>query len=379
MATTKLTTDVEQYLKWAGAEGTTQQQYQEFVRNIYGTLSDVVKITMWQPNTSYPAGAVLISPDMQANILARVSVAGTTGAVIPEWGDAGTTVTDGTVTWSMLYRTIDYATQKEVTAGTNTTKIVTPAMLGRTIKTDLASENAGILNAADKTVVGGVTGILPVSHGGTGTDSLANVTVGKAGTLDGDAGLWDYLHRLGENPTLPTTNAAINALGVCLSYFDQENKIANQPTTYGQLLSLPADKYFESTQLWIEQPTGKMFHRGGNGSIAINDTSFKRFLDTDDLSAAGVVAGDVSNANAWWVKLGGAVPLIIQGGHCTSSPTVFPIAFSKFHTLVINQVNVTNRDHADWYQSVATKNSNTQFSWYSYHFEGSLHWIAVGV
>lgn len=45
--------------------------------------------------------------------------------------------------------------------------------------------------------VSNFTGILPVAHGGTGTDSLDNVTVGKAGTLDGDAGLWDYLHRLG--------------------------------------------------------------------------------------------------------------------------------------------------------------------------------------
>ena len=70
---------------------------------------------------------------------------------------------------------------------------------------------------------------------------------------------------------------------------------------------------------------------------------------------------------------------IRQGGHCTSSPTVFPIAFSKFHALVVNQVNNTNDGHADWYQSVATQNSNTQFSWYSYYWEGSLHWIAVGV
>lgn len=111
MATTKLTTDVEQYLKWAGADGTTQQQYQEFVRNMYGTLSDVVKITMWQPNTSYPAGAVLVSPDMPANTLARAVVAGTTGNLIPTWGAAGDTVADGTVTWAMLYRTMDNATQ----------------------------------------------------------------------------------------------------------------------------------------------------------------------------------------------------------------------------------------------------------------------------
>ena len=35
--------------------------------------------------------------------------------------------------------------------------------------------------------------------------------------------------------------------------------------------------------------------------------------DSFETLSAGVVAGDVSNANAWWVKLGGAVPLIIQG------------------------------------------------------------------
>ena len=338
MATTKLTTDVEQYLKWAGAEGTTQQQYQEFVRNMYGTLSDVVKITMWQPNTSYPAGAVLVSPDMPVNTLARVAVAGTTGTAIPTWGAAGDTVVDGTVKWTMLRRTIDYATQEEVTAGTNTSKIVTPAMLGRTIKTDLASENAGTLNAADKTVVGGVTGILPVSHGGTGTDSLANVTVGKAGTLVGDAGLWDYLHRLGRNPTLPTTNAAINTLGVFMSYFNQKDKIANQPTQYGQLINIPADKGIGAAQLWIEQYNGKMFHRCGNSKFEINDSPFKRFLDTDDLSAAGVVAGNVSNANAWWVKLGGAVPLIIQGGTTQPSPITFPVSFASKCLTVVPQL-----------------------------------------
>lgn len=312
------------------SKGTTEQQYQEWVRNHHNVLNDVVAAHLWQPNKAYNVGEVVESPNMIANTVARVITAGTSAAAEPVWSSAGHTIADGTVTWAMLYRTIDYATQEEVTAGTNTSKIVTPAMLGRTIKTDLASGNAGILNAADKTVVGGVTGILPVSHGGTGTDSLANVTVGKAGTLVGDEGLCDYLHRLGINPTLPTTNAALNALGVFLSYFTQENKIANQPTQYGQLLNLPANKGDGSTQLWIEQPYGKMFHRGGNGSIAINDTPFKRFLDTDDLSAAGVVAGDVSNANAWWVKFGGAVPLIIQGGK-RMLPMILPREFLSLY------------------------------------------------
>lgn len=264
------------------SKGTTEQQYIEFEKNKHSVLSSLVADELWQPSTAYTVGQVVKSPNMPANVVARVVTAGTSAAAEPVWSSAGHTMADGSVVWAMLYRTIDYATQEEVTAGTNNTKIVTPAMLGRTIKTDLASENTGTLNAADKTVVGGVTGILPVAHGGTGTDSLANVTVGKASTLVGDAGLWDYLHRMGVNPTLPTTNAALNALGVFMSYFNQKDKIVNQPSQYGQLLNIPADKSYQSTQLWIEQPTGKMFHRGGSNLHSIYDNPFKRFLDTDD-------------------------------------------------------------------------------------------------
>lgn len=297
------------------SKGTTEQQYIEFELNKHSVLSSLVADELWQPSTAYEVGQVVKSPNMPANVVARVVTAGTSAAAEPVWSSAGHTMADGSVVWAMLYRTIDYATQEEVTAGTNNTKIVTPAMLGRTIKTDLASENTGTLNAADKTVVGGVTGILPASHGGTGAASLDDVTVGLAKSLKGDDGLWDYLHRLGVNPTLPTTNAALNALGVFMSYFDQQDKIANQPTQYGQLLNIPADKDHNSTQFWIEQASGRLYHRGGNSGVVANDTPFKRFLDTDDLSATGVVAGDVSNANAWWVKLGGTIPIIIQGIH----------------------------------------------------------------
>ena len=339
------------------SKGTTEQQYIEFEKNKHSVLSSLVADELWQPSTFYRTGQVVKSPNMPANVVARVLTAGTSAAAEPVWSSAGHTMADGTVTWAMLYRTIDYATQAEVTAGTNTSKIVTPAMLGRTIKTDLASENEGTLNATDKTVVGGVTGILPASHGGTGATSLDDVTVGFAKSLAGDAGLWDYLHRLGINPTLPTTNAALNALGVFMSYFNQKNKIANQPTQYGQLLNIPADKGQEACQLWVEQDNGRLYHRGGNGSIAANDTPFKRFLDIDDLSAAGVVAGDVSNANAWWVKLGGTIPIIIQG--VIGSGTVpFPISFN--HVLSgFAQFDSTVQNDDMWNNDVAIFISNT--------------------
>lgn len=57
--------------------------------------------------------------------------------------------------------------------------------------------------------------------------------------------------------------------------------------------------------------------------------------------SSGVVAGNVSNVNAWWVKLGGTIPLIIQGGISTQFSSgdswadgTFCVAFSQIFQLV---------------------------------------------
>lgn len=204
--------------------------------------------------------------------------------------------------------------------------------------------------------------------------------------LVGNNVLWDYLHRLGANPTLPTTNAELNALGMFMSYFDQVNKIANQPSQYGQLINIPATKEGgESTQLWIEQSSGRMHHRGGNGSIAVNGTPFKRFLDTDDLSAAGVVAGNVSNTNAWWVKLGGVIPLIIQGGYTYVNRRIdvsihFPVAYSRVLSIVGTPVVNDSNSSGRGLENIKTYNT-TSFVYYSgFDIDNkNLLWLSVGI
>lgn len=372
----KFKSNIEDYLHLsteAGDKGTKIQDWQDYQRNLNATIQNIIGADiLWQPNKDLASNNVVRSPNMVAGTYARVTKAGTTAAVEPAWTGVGTTVTDGTVTYVIYPQIIDFATQAEVTDGTNKDKIVTPAMLGQTIQVDLASTKRVNLNEADKSVTPGITGILPVAQGGTGTDSLANVTVGKAGTLDGDAGLWDYLHRLGVNPTLPTTNAALNALGVFMSSFSQ-NKIANQPGAWGQLINIPWNKEGdESTQIWIEQNSGRVYHRGGNSSVVVNDTSFKRFLDTDDLSAAGVVAGNVSNANAWWVKLGGAIPLIIQGGYETGKSGSWAIAFP--HALLGISGDYSGGGDMDWGPSI----SGNTTGWSSYGAGSNVRVIAIG-
>lgn len=107
--------------------------------------------------------------------------------------------------------------------------------------------------------------------------------------------------------------------------------------------------------------------------------------DSFETLSAGVVAGDVSNANAWWVKLGGAVPLIIQGGYTwvglRSNITVnYPISFSKALGIaglaVVNSQNPSGRglEHIKTF-------SGSSFIYYS-GFDMAdkwLTWLAVGI
>lgn len=88
----------------------------------------------------------------------------------------------------------------------------------------------------------------------------------------------------------------------------------------------------------------------------------------------GVIAGDVSNANAWWVKLSGAVPLIIQGGYNRVQSTVtFPISFSNAALVVV--ATLANGD-----EEAAQTWSYTAGNFYLYQRYSSryAHWIAVG-
>ena len=107
--------------------------------------------------------------------------------------------------------------------------------------------------------------------------------------------------------------------------------------------------------------------------------------DSFETLSAGVVAGDVSNPNSWWVKLGGTIPIIIQGGYTwvglRSDITVnYPISFSKVLGIagiaVVNNQNPSGRglEHIK-------KFSGSSFMYYSgYDIDNKwLTWLAVGI
>ena len=104
--------------------------------------------------------------------------------------------------------------------------------------------------------------------------TLQNGVVSSVEGKKGEVNLWDVLHRYEENyvPT-DTSNRGWNSLGVCIIYYTQ-NMIKNQPTQYGQLINIPANKDTESMQIWVSQYDGKLYTRGGNTTNIVNDSTF---------------------------------------------------------------------------------------------------------
>jgi hypothetical protein len=186
--------------------------------------------------------------------------------------------------------------------------------------------------------------------------------------------LWDVVHSLGENyvPT-DTTNAGWNNLGLAISSYDTAGKIANQPSTSGQLINIPKSMTgSEAMQMWLNHADGAIYTRRGDGTDAVNDQTFKKLAFEDN---AGVVAGDVSNVNAWWVKLGGTVPLIIQGGYTSSCQKTITLPVQMPNALMVAVgCSTWNFD-----EGICTNTyENTSFFIHYRYSESGAHWLAIG-
>ena len=95
--------------------------------------------------------------------------------------------------------------------------------------------------------------------------------------------------------------------------------------------------------------------------------------DSFETLSAGVVAGDVSNPNSWWVKLGGTIPIIIQGGYETGKSGSWAISFP--HTLLgISGDYSGNSGKMDWGPSI----SGNTTSWSASGAGSGVRVIAIG-
>lgn len=107
------------YNKYKSEAGYTKQaDMMRYLANQNDCLTALTQALLWQPETAYEVGKVIQSPTMPTGVRARVTQAGTSGQAEPAWTDAGTTVTDGTITYTM--ESLDYAAL--IAAATNMLK-----------------------------------------------------------------------------------------------------------------------------------------------------------------------------------------------------------------------------------------------------------------
>lgn len=339
MSIEKFKSNIEDYLHLsteAGDKGTKIQDWQDYQRNLNATVKNIIDAdVLWQPNKDLAADNVVRSPNMVAGTYARVTKAGTTAVAEPAWTGVGTTVTDGTVTYVISPQIIDFATQAEVTAGTVKDKIVTPAMLGQTVQVDLASEKRVNINEADKSVTPGITGILPVAHGGTGLDHLPY-------TPNAANSVWDGNHF----PAIGTDGGM--EIGSMVDFHEKSGDSAD----YSLRLS------------------------SSDGKLLVNGTDIMSYI-ANVKSQAGVVAGDVSKADAWWVKLGGTIPLIIQGGTNQPSPITFPVSFGSKCLTVVPQIQTSNSDNMSKNRVCVTNLTVSGFALMNPQY--GYNYIAIGI
>lgn len=148
--------------------------------------------------------------------------------------------------------------------------------------------------------------------------------------------LWEGMHSYPVN-YVPSdlSNQGWNQLGFCSVYYTQ-NKINKQPTQYGQLINIPADENNESTQLWIEQASGTLFSRGGNGNTRVNDTAFKQFATLDDVGEAEKVNSQGNN----WIRYESGLQCCWVSNITTNAHWSFPVAFLATPALQISGLDV---------------------------------------
>ena len=134
---------VAKYFTYASDSGeatpTTQADLQELMKN-NNTILECLVDGLWQPEKEMQLNQIIRSPNMPANMVAKVTAVGTTGTIEPEWTEMpDTSVSDGSVTFIMCPLLFSITTQAEAEAGTNNTKIMTPLRTKQLIKISLPS------------------------------------------------------------------------------------------------------------------------------------------------------------------------------------------------------------------------------------------------
>lgn len=249
---------------------------------------------------------------------------------------------------------------------------------GNQVTTDLEGKYGSTLKWGGREIVRSVNNIL--------ADDLGNVTIPNASSTQYG------LIRLASEQDELNPQAAGAALAPANVYKLCDFRLINHSYSVGDTvacayhadLQLKCTKAGTTSGATLDTSGAKEGQEITDGTVkwSVESIMDKNFV-TELIKEAGIVAGDVSNVNAWWVKFGGAVPLMIQGGIIptskrTNKTITFPIAFKKcLSVFTQGYVNNSNSSGRGW--NVVTTYNNNQFGFYGgFDMQMQNFWYAIG-
>lgn len=153
-------------------------------------------------------------------------------------------------------------------------------------------------------------------------------------------------------------------MGPGLWFYTQSGCLNNQPSQWGIILNFPIGRGSEVHQIWFEQSSGKVMHRGGNGS-GWNGTW--KYFSPGTATAAQVLSGytfssaDGSNLSGSMVNRGAlnwsgsnttyTVPAGYYSGGTLNSKTSYTNGYNAGVTAADNRANTSSTNYKTGYNA----------------------------
>lgn len=103
MSIKKFTAATADYFNGASsADATSEEKFQDLIKNNNSILENFVQRFLWQPSTTYSVGAIRQSPSMPEGAQAICAATGVSSDTEPAWTAIGTEVTDNGVLWKII-------------------------------------------------------------------------------------------------------------------------------------------------------------------------------------------------------------------------------------------------------------------------------------
>ncbi|MDY6148968.1 MAG: hypothetical protein SPI35_08140 [Porphyromonas sp.] len=195
---------------------------------------------------------------------------------------------------------------------------------------------------------------------------------------------WDFWHRHGhEYVPDDTSNMGWNSKGIFISSYGSL-VLPQQPSQWGQLINIPASRYEESTQIWINQINGEISTRKGNHEEPIHNRPFRKLLMSKELFDSGNSYARFNNGlQICW---GQTNFLTAKANSVSVVPITFAAPFFDTHYRPVLSLYTNSGSHADMTKICITSYNYTTTSFDARVYAGALSsnqtpvikWIAIG-